>query len=86
MGTATTTLKDRIFEKSSALRHAVELSNQVKEMNNGSSQLTKEVLLPVTDGGGDHNVTHASVQIALIALFLQLNTDMIVAMRTCPNS
>ena len=82
--TDTNTLKDRIFEKSSALRHAVELSDQVREMNNGSSQLTKEVLLLVTDGGGDHNVTHASVQIALIALFLQLNTDMIVGKRKCP--
>ena len=72
------TLKYRIFEKSSPMRHATEL--HIKEMNNSIPQLSKEILLLVTDGGGDHNVTHASVQASLIALFLQFNTDMLVAM------
>ena len=79
-----TTLKDRIFEKSSAMRHATELSNQLKEMQGGFEEIIKEILILVTDGRGDHNVTHASVRICLIALFLHLNTDMLVAMRTCP--
>ena len=47
-------------------------------------ELCKEILVLVTDGGGDHNVTHASVQVALICLFLYLDLDMLVAMCTCP--
>ena len=41
-------------------------------------------MLLVTNGGGDHNVSHASVQVALICLFFYLDLDMLVAMRTCP--
>ena len=47
-------------------------------------ELFKEILLLVIGGGGDHNVSHASVQVALICLFLFLNLDMLVAMPTCP--
>ena len=48
-------------------------------MNDCETELFKEILLVVTDGGGDHNVSHASVQVALICIFLHLDLDMLVA-------
>ena len=73
-----------MFEKSSPIRHATELYHQVCKMNDYETELFKEILLVVTEGGGDHNVSHASVQVALICIFLHLDLDMLVAMRTCP--
>lgn len=35
------------------------------------------------DGGGDHNINHISTQILIICLFLQLNLDMLIALRCC---
>ena len=69
-GTPNVTLKDHMFEKSSPIRHATELYHQVCKMNDCETELFKEILLVVTDGGGDHNVSHASVQVALIYIFL----------------
>ena len=76
-------IKERVFESSSPMRHATELHGQILEMIDNGEQ-SKEILTIVTDGGGDHNVTHAPVQVALICLFFHLNVDMLVAMRTCP--
>ena len=39
-----------------------------------------------TDGGPDHRLTYASVQLALIALFQNLNLDILVAGRTAPHN
>ena len=39
-----------------------------------------------TDGGLDHRLTYASVQLALIALFHNLNLDILVAGRTAPHN
>ena len=83
-GTPNVTLKDSVFEKSSPIRHATELYHQVCKMNDCETELFKEILLVVTDSGGDHNVSHASVQVALICIFLHLDLDIPVAMRTCP--
>ena len=69
-------LKDRIFQKSSPLRHGAELTKQIEN--------AKPMVLLVTDGGGDHNVTNASVQANLIATFVKLDLDFLFAMRTCP--
>ena len=80
-GQPTVTLKDRIFQKSGPLRHGTELSGQIKDRIN---DFWKSILLLVTDGGGDHNVTHASVQASLVALFIDLDLDFLCAMRTCP--
>ena len=77
-------LKDRVFQKSSRFRHVTEIHNQLEALNDSEVSSAKEILLLVTDGGGDHNVTHTSVQLSLGALFLNLNLDMLVAMRTCP--
>ena len=83
-GEAMTSLKDRIFEKSSPMGHSTELSKQVKVKQGGVQEFNNEVLLLVTDGGGDHNITHVSVKISHISLLLHINTDMLLAMRTCP--
>ena len=39
-----------------------------------------------TDGGPDHRLTYVSVQIALIALFLELDLDFLCAVRTPPHN
>ena len=38
----------------------------------------------VSDGGPDHRITYASVQVALLCLFVSLDLDMLVVARTCP--
>ena len=37
-----------------------------------------------TDGGPDHNNKHTSVRLGLLALFLDLDLDTMVVMRTAP--
>lgn len=73
-------LKDAVFEASSPIRHAAEMhSILVKERGN------KSILLIYSDGGPDHRLTYISVQLSLIALFLNLDLDMLIACRTAPN-
>jgi len=45
----------------------------------------KSVLFVYTDGGPDHRLTFFAVQLALVALFLNLNLDLLVVGRTAPN-
>lgn len=45
----------------------------------------KSMLFLYTDGGPDHRLTYASVQLALIALFQNLNLDILVAGTTAPH-
>ena len=79
-GKAFVTLKDKVTQPSSALRHSAEISSIVRSHFTPS----KPVLILTTDGGVDHRLTFASVQVALICLFKSLNLDMLVAVRTCP--
>lgn len=72
-------IKDAILEASSPLRHSTELSKILKEQKGNPA-----ILLLYTDGGPDHNVTFLSVQLSLIALFLQHDLDMLEAVRTAP--
>lgn len=62
--------------------HATELSKLIK--SNFSSQASRMVLL-ISDGGPYHRLTCLSVKVALIALFLNLNVDMLIAIRTHPH-
>ena len=71
-------LKDPIFEPSSAMRHTSELYNIIVKANN------KPYLFLYTDGGPDHQVKFVKTQIALISLFLVLDLDYLVAVRTLP--
>ena len=72
-------LKDKVLQPSSALRHVAE---QCKILSSHSPD--SSVLLLVSDGGPDHRLTFYSVQISLLCVFLQLDLDMLVAVRTCP--
>lgn len=84
-GKVFTTVKDRIFEKSSPMRHAAELTDQIRNnFSNDGVTCSNEILFIYTDGGGDHNVTNPTVKISLLALFVHLDVDMLVAIRTCP--
>ena len=38
----------------------------------------------MSDGGPDHKLSYGSVQVALLALFIRLNLDVLIAVRTCP--
>jgi hypothetical protein len=70
-------LKDPIFEPSSAIRHTSELYNIIVKTN-------KSYLFLYTDGGSDHQVKFVKTQIALISLFLALDLNYLVAVRTPP--
>ena len=84
-GNVFVSVKDRIFEKSSPSRHAAELSDHIREnFSDDKVHSTKPTMFLYTDGGGDHNVTNPTVKVALMAMFLHLDLDMMVAMRTCP--
>ena len=74
-GKVIVTCKNKVTQSSSALRHVTELA---------SDYGVKPILVLVTDGGPDHRLTYASVKDALLALFITLNVDMLVAIRTCP--
>lgn len=72
-------LKDAVYEPSSPLRHATELySLLITRLG------TKSVIFLYTDGGPDHRLTYISVQLSLIALFLNLDLDFLCAGRTPP--
>ena len=71
--------KDAAFEPSSPIRHAAELVLVLR-----SKSLTHPVLILYSDGGPDHRVTYTSVKLALIALYLELNLDYLIAARTAP--
>ncbi|GES82303.1 uncharacterized protein LOC111136195 [Rhizophagus clarus] len=72
-------LKDLIFQPSDSLRHMAELYKILKHQDEN-----KSYLLLYTDGGPDHRVTYIRVQMALIALYLKLDLDLLVAVRTPP--
>ena len=73
-------IKDAIFEPSSPLRHATELHSILKSVDSDP----KPILLIYSDGGPDHNLTFLSTQISYICLFLQMDLDMLSAVRTPP--
>ena len=74
--------KDATFEASSPIRHATELYSSLLGRIG-----SKSMLYLYTDGGLDHHrLTYASVQLALIALFHNLNLDILVAGRTAPHN
>lgn len=74
--------KDATFEASSPIRHATELYSSLLGRIG-----SKSMLYLYTDGGLDHHrLTYASVQLALIALFQNLNLDILVAGRTAPHN
>ncbi|KAK6192561.1 hypothetical protein SNE40_004009 [Patella caerulea] len=71
-------LKDQVFETSKPFRHAAEL-NKILEL-----KFVTPIVAIYSDGGPDHRITYLSVQLSLIALFVNLDLDMLVAARTAP--
>ena len=72
-------LKDAVLEPSSPLRHCTELGKILSQEN-----ISSPILLLYTDGGPDHNLTFLSVQLAIIALYVYFDLDMIQAVQTAP--
>ena len=73
-------IKDAIFEPSSPLRHATELYHYLLP-----NMVGRHALFIYSDGGPDHRLTYVSVQLSLMALFLNLDLDLLVAARTAPS-
>lgn len=44
------------------------------------------ILLIFTDGGPDHRLTYMSVKLSMIALFLEMDLDCLIALRTAPSN
>jgi hypothetical protein len=71
-------LKDPIFQPSSPLRHATELYHLLLD----EEHVNKPVLCLYTDGGLNHHCTYTRVQLSYICLFIALDLDYFVAVRT----
>jgi hypothetical protein len=80
-GTVCNILRDSIFQPSSPLRHSAE----IRKMLGVTENLSKPIRVLYSDGGPDHRVTYPSVQIALVALFLLDDLDVLIAARCCPS-
>ena len=78
-GQVSVTCKERVFQPSSPFRHSRELADLFRT----ASDPDKKVLLLYTDGGPNHRVTFGSVQLALVCLFMELDLDQLIAVRTC---
>ena len=75
-------LKDSTFEHSNPIRHATEL----KQILVSRDSSTEPILVLYTDGGPDHRLTYVSVQLSLLASFIQLDLDFLCAIRTPPHN
>ncbi|GBB97524.1 hypothetical protein RclHR1_00300003 [Rhizophagus clarus] len=71
-------LKNPIFQPFSPLRHATELYHLLLD----EELVDKPVLCLYTDGGPDHHCTYTRVQLSYICLFIALDLDHFVAIRT----
>ena len=68
------------MQRVTPIRHATELSHVLSR----NDELRKPVLFVYSDGGPDHRLTYASVQLSLIAVFKRLDLDFLCAARTAP--
>ncbi len=72
-------LKDSMFEAWSPTRHTAELGLIMKKMfTNATSPFV------YTDSGPDHNNKHQSVRLGLVSMFMELDFDTMVVLRTAP--
>ena len=79
------TVKDKIFQPSAPMRHATENTDILRQMATDGVTLNEPVLFVYSDGGPDHRTNFLSVQLAAIAMFVALDLDMYIAVRTGPN-
>ena len=76
-GQAFVTNKDKVTQPSNAFR---EVTNLIKSLHSP----TQPIVALISDGGPDHCVTFASVQVAALTMFCALDLDILVCVRTCP--
>ena len=74
--------KSMVFQGSTAERGVVELGKVIDEQVAGNLKPIPNRCYLLTDGGGDRNVTHLSVQKPLVGLFRKYDFDEIIAIRT----
>ena len=74
--------KSMVFEGSTSARGVVELGKVLDKEYEGVERLIPNRFYLITDGGGDRNVTHLSVQKSLIGFFLKYDFDEVIAIRT----
>jgi hypothetical protein len=79
-GQVSVSIKDAIYEPSSPFRHSAELNKWLITKMAGRS-----VLFLYADGGPDHRLSFVSVQLSLLALFISLDLDMLIAGQTAPS-
>ena len=64
---ATVITKDRIFEKSTPMRHMTELCTEIRQKHSEDGiKCSEQILFLCTNGGGNHNISKISVQISLV--------------------
>ena len=81
-------VKDKIFSPSIPLRHSTDLVSMIRmsdAYSNDGVNLNVPILYLYIDGGPDHRTTYWSVKVALVALFIALDLDFLVAGRTAPS-
>lgn len=80
------TVKDKVFQPSSPLRHATEDTEILRHAAAADAvNLDNPILFVYSDGGPDHRTNYQSVQLAALALFVALDLDMYIAVRTGPS-
>ena len=72
-------MKGFIFQASSPTRHTIELGSLMKPTFSNAV-----ALVIYTDGGADHNNKHTSLRLGFLSLFMELDLDTMVVMRTAP--
>eukprot|EP00873_Tetraselmis_striata_P014883 jgi/Tetstr1/435147/TSEL_002607.t1 len=79
-------LKDSVFQPSTPLRHAAELMSIARScsMRGDITRGTPGVAFIMSDGGPDHNVSFYTVIAAWLALFMELEMDVLTISRTAP--
>ena len=68
-----------MFEGSLLFRYAAEVKNRILWMWDGNP-----ILMLFSDGGSDHRLTYEHVKLSLIALFKELELDLLIAACTAP--
>lgn len=85
-GKVCVTVKEKVFQPSSPGRHTAEIARALREhASNDDVTLDVPILLIFSDGGPDHRVTFQTVKVALLALFLALDLDVLYAARCAPH-
>ena len=84
-GTVHVTLKDKVLQASSPMRHTTENVSILRDIASSDGvNLDNPVLFIYSDGGPDHRTNYHSVQTSLVTLFVALDLDLLVAARTAP--